>query len=106
MESKDNTESKPEKNENKENIEKKEEDDKTKSKLDKKEEEKKSENKKESHKLDKIKLPKRKFAIIHGYFGQDYSGNTKNPGVRTVEEELENALYKEKFISECNYGKF
>ena len=62
-------------------------------------------NKKDSHKLGKIKQPKRKFAIIHGYFGQDYSGNTKNPGVRTVEEELENALYKEKFISECNYGK-
>ena len=53
---------------------------------------------------EKIKLPKRKYAIIHGYFGQDYSGNTKNPGVHTVEEELENALYKEKFISPCNYG--
>ena len=71
----------------------------------KKEEDKNKDNQKEQNKLGKIKMPKRKFAIIHGYFGQDYSGNTKNPGVRTVEEELENALYKEKFISECNYGK-
>ena len=55
-------------------------------------------------KKDKIKLPKRKYAIIHGYFGQNYSGNQKNPGVRTVEDELEKALYKEKFISDCNYG--
>ena len=55
-------------------------------------------------KPEKIKFPKRKYAIIHGYFGQNYSGNTKNPGVKTVEEELENALYKEKFISECNYN--
>ena len=70
-----------------------------------KEEENKNIEKNNSHKPEKLKLPKRKFAIIHGYFGQNYSGNTKNPGVRTVEEELENALYKEKFISECNYGK-
>ena len=102
MESKENIESKQEK---KDNVEKKEVDDKTKSNPHKKEDENKINNKKDSHKLEKIKQPKRKFAIIHGYFGQNYSGNTKNPGVRTVEEELENALYKEKFISECNYGK-
>ena len=70
-----------------------------------KEEDKNKDNQKDQNKLGKIKMPKRKFAIIHGYFGQDYSGNTKNPGVRTVEEELANALYKEIFISECNYGK-
>ena len=56
------------------------------------------------HSQEKIKLPKRKYAIIHGYFGQNYSGNTKNPGVHTVEEELENALFQERFISPCNYG--
>ena len=87
-----------------EDPQKKENNIKVDSKPEKKEEEKKN-NQRESHKLEKIKLPKRKFAIIHGYFGQNFSGNTKNPGVRTVEEELENALYKEKFISECNYGK-
>ena len=101
-----------ESNENNSNLNKKEGEDpqkkenniKVDSKPEKKEEEKKN-SQGESHKLEKIKLPKRKFAIIHGYFGQNFSGNTKNPGVRTVEEELENALYKEKFISECNYGK-
>ena len=83
----------------------KKEENKIESNPEKKEEDKNKDNQKEQNKLGKIKMPKRKFAIIHGYFGQDYSGNTKNPGVRTVEEELENALYKEKFISECNYGK-
>ena len=83
----------------------KKEENKVESNPEKKEEDKNQDNQKEQNKLGKIKMPKRKFAIIHGYFGQDYSGNTKNPGVRTVEEELENALYKEKFISECNYGK-
>ena len=63
-----------------------------------------SKNNQTLQKKEKIKLPKRKYAIIHGYFGQNYSGNQKNPGVRTVEDELEKALYKEKFISDCNYG--
>ena len=69
-----------------------------------KENEKSNSSEKTEKNPQKINLPKRKYAIIHGYFGQDYSGNTKNPGVHTVEEELENALYKEKFISPCNYG--
>ena len=99
MESKENNDSSMKKEENNENN-KIIESDKAKN-----EEENKKESEKDSHKPGKIKLPKRKFAIIHGYFGQNYSGNTKNPGVHTVEEELENALYKEKFISECNYGK-
>ena len=103
MESKENIE-KSDKNEKKEE-QKEDNNNKIESNKDKKEEGKKEDNKKDSHKPEKIKLPKRKYAIIHGYFGQDYSGNTKNPGVHTVEEELENALYKEKFISECNYGK-
>ena len=59
----------------------------------------------EKEKKSKIKLPKRKYAIIHGYIGINYSGNQKNPGVKTIEEELENALFKCGFISPCNYGK-
>ena len=58
----------------------------------------------ESQKKSKIKLPKRKYAIIHGYSGHNYSGNQKNPGVKTIEEELEKCLYEGGFISECNYG--
>ncbi len=108
MESKENNSSLPEKEENKDKNEGKKEEipkNNEKNEKDEKKDEKKNDNQKGSHKPEKIKLPKRKFAIIHGYFGQDYSGNTKNPGVKTVEEELENALYKEKFISECNYGQ-
>jgi tRNA pseudouridine38-40 synthase len=62
-------------------------------------------NKYLDEKKEKIKLPKRKYAIIHGYIGINYSGNQKNPGVKTIEEELENALFKCGFISPCNYGK-
>jgi tRNA pseudouridine38-40 synthase len=55
-------------------------------------------------KLSKIAFPKRKFAIIHGYNGHGFSGNQKNPNVRTVEEEMEKTFYNLKMISECNYG--
>lgn len=66
--------------------------------------EEKTSNKDDYINKEKLKLPKRKYAIIHGYFGQNYFGNQKNVGVVTVESELETALYKAKFISECNYG--
>lgn len=63
-------------------------------------------------KKEKIHFPKRKYAIIHGYFGHDFKGNQKyfhfykrNTSVRTVEEEIEKVLYKLNYISECNYGK-
>ena len=39
-------------------------------------------NKYLDEKKEKIKLPKRKYAIIHGYIGINYSGNQKNPGVK------------------------
>ncbi len=58
----------------------------------------------EKEKKSKITFPKRKYAIIHEYIGYNYSGNQKNPGVKTVEEELECSLYKGGFISEYNYG--
>lgn len=32
---------------------------------------------KEENKLEKIKAPKRRYAIIHGYVGHNYSGNQK-----------------------------
>jgi hypothetical protein len=31
----------------------------------------------DTSKLEKIRLPKRKYAIIHGYNGHKYSGNQK-----------------------------
>ena len=64
----------------------------------------KENNNEDNEKGEKIKLPKRKYAIIHGYLGHNYCGNQKNPGVASVEEEIENALFKNKLISPCNYG--
>ena len=57
-----------------------------------------------SSNLEKIKLPKRKYAIIHGYLGHNYCGNQKNPGVPSVEEVIERILYNQGYISPCNYG--
>lgn len=74
-----------------------------------KEEEKPKEESNETKdvtKKEKIKVPKRKYAIIHGYNGHDFCGNQKNKNVRTVEGELETSLYNARFISECNYGNF
>ena len=59
---------------------------------------------KEFTKKEKIKAPKRKYAIIHGYNGHDFCGNQKNKEVRTVEGVLETSLFKARYISECNFG--
>ena len=81
-----------------------EEEKKTEEEKSNKEEEKTENEKNENQKKSKIKLPKRKYAIIHGYSGHNYSGNQKNPSVKTIEGELEKCLYEGGFISECNYG--
>jgi tRNA pseudouridine38-40 synthase len=62
------------------------------------------ENSENQEKKSKINLPKRKFAIIHGYNGHNFCGNQKNPDVRTVEEEMEKTLHNLGFISDCNFG--
>jgi tRNA pseudouridine38-40 synthase len=67
-------------------------------------EEKKTEEGEKINTLKKVQHPKRKYAIIHGYFGHHFSGNQKNPDVRTVEEEMEKTFFKLDFISECNFG--
>ena len=40
----------------------------------------------------KSRLQKRKVAILFGYSGRGYQGLQKNPGAKTIEDELENAL--------------
>ncbi len=50
------------------------------------------------------RLPKQRIALLVGYNGSDFSGSQKNPGVRTVEEELEKALYRLGVIAEFNFG--
>lgn len=50
------------------------------------------------------RLPKQRIALLVGYNGSEFSGSQKNPGVRTVEEELEKALYRLGMIAEFNFG--
>lgn len=55
---------------------------------------------------------KQKVALFFGYKGTSFSGLQKqvssvpssDPTPRTVEQEIENALYKCGFISESNFG--
>ncbi len=44
--------------------------------------------------------------MIVGYNGSEFSGSQKNPDVRTVEEEIEKALYAIGAIADYNYGDF
>ncbi|XP_046851620.1 tRNA pseudouridine synthase A-like isoform X2 [Xenia sp. Carnegie-2017] len=51
---------------------------------------------------------KKKCVLLLSYCGNGYNGMQRNPGVRTIEEDLTNALFKAKAISEDasrNYGK-
>ena len=50
------------------------------------------------------KLPKRKLAILVSFLGTDYSGFQINPSHRTLQAELELALYKAGIISKHNFG--
>ena len=47
---------------------------------------------------------KARVALIVGYNGSGFNGSQKNPGVRTVEDEIEKALYAIKCISSYNFG--
>ena len=42
--------------------------------------------------------------MVTGYNGSDFCGSQKNKDVRTVEEQLEKALFKMGIISEFNFG--
>ena len=42
--------------------------------------------------------------MIVGYNGSEFAGSQKNPAVRSVEEEIEKALFKIKAISPYNFG--
>eukprot|EP00242_Pyramimonas_sp_CCMP2087_P004881 CAMPEP_0198214758 /NCGR_PEP_ID=MMETSP1445-20131203/43846_1 /TAXON_ID=36898 /ORGANISM="Pyramimonas sp., Strain CCMP2087" /LENGTH=452 /DNA_ID=CAMNT_0043890079 /DNA_START=163 /DNA_END=1521 /DNA_ORIENTATION=- len=49
---------------------------------------------------------KRKVALFMAYLGIGYSGMQRNPGVETIEEDLEKAIVKAGGISEANAGDF
>lgn len=50
--------------------------------------------------------PKRKVAITVGYCGFGYQGLQRNPGAKTIEDELESALFKSGRIREDLVGEF
>lgn len=50
--------------------------------------------------------PKRKMAILVGYLGAGYQGLQRNPGVKTIEAELENAICEAGGIDEFNAHSF
>jgi len=47
---------------------------------------------------------KRKYALCFGYVGSAYQGLQINPGIKTIEAELEKAIYLCGGMLECNYG--
>jgi tRNA pseudouridine38-40 synthase len=51
------------------------------------------------------RIPKRKVALIFGYAGTNYCGLQRNPGVKTVEDDLESALFAAGGIMASNYGE-
>ena len=42
--------------------------------------------------------------MIVGYNGTDFQGSQKNPDIRSVEEQIEKALFQINAISKFNYG--
>ena len=50
------------------------------------------------------KLPKKKVALFIGFIGTKYIGMQMNKGQRTIQAEIELALYKAKLISPSNFG--
>ena len=49
---------------------------------------------------------KRKVAVVFGYVGKGYNGMQRNPGVVTIEDEMEAAIHKAGGISDDNKGFF
>lgn len=48
--------------------------------------------------------PKKRYAVLFGFFGENYSGMQINPGVKSIEAELERALYLGGAIAATNFG--
>ncbi|KAL0868244.1 hypothetical protein ABMA27_007776 [Loxostege sticticalis] len=50
------------------------------------------------------RIKRKKVAMLLGYCGVDYYGMQRNPGVRTIEEDLFKALWDAKYITEEDYN--
>lgn len=46
------------------------------------------------------RVKRKKMAVLLGYCGVDYYGMQRNPGVRTIEEDLFKALYEAKYVTQ------
>jgi hypothetical protein len=57
-----------------------------------------------SEKAAKPKYKKRKMALFFAYIGAGYQGMQRNPGAKTIEGELELALFKAGAITKENFG--
>lgn len=53
---------------------------------------------------DEIKVTKRKVALLIAYLGTNYSGFQINENQKTVQAEIELALYKARFVQKSNFG--
>lgn len=54
-------------------------------------------------KVEEKKIKKKNYVILLGYLGRDYYGMQKNPGMKTIEEDLLKALLKTNLITMENY---
>ncbi|GAA5797660.1 hypothetical protein HPULCUR_003051 [Helicostylum pulchrum] len=59
-------------------------------------------NQSEHEPVDEDRKPKKKVALLLGYNGSGYQGMQANPGTKSIEEELFNALVKVEAISKSN----
>ncbi|CAK1594120.1 unnamed protein product [Parnassius mnemosyne] len=50
------------------------------------------------------RIKRKKMAMLLGYCGVDYYGMQRNPGVRTIEEDLLKALWEAKYITEEDFN--
>ncbi|CAG5024802.1 unnamed protein product [Parnassius apollo] len=50
------------------------------------------------------RIKRKKMAMVLGYCGVDYYGMQRNPGVRTIEEDLLKALWEAKYITEEDFN--
>ncbi|CAH2054116.1 unnamed protein product, partial [Iphiclides podalirius] len=50
------------------------------------------------------RIKRKKMALLLGYCGVDYYGMQRNPGVRTIEEDLLKALFEAKYITEEDFN--
>jgi hypothetical protein len=54
--------------------------------------------------IETVPLPKKKCAVLLGYCGAAYGGMQMNEGVKSIEGELERAIFRSGGIARTNFG--